>query len=60
MLILRQTSNLYCSAHPIFTAVRLPFAPAVFVRKCQELGIPEVPDTHAALHMSQQISWSCS
>ena len=35
------TSNLYCSTPPIYTAVRLPFVPAILLRELQGLGVPE-------------------
>ena len=35
------TSNLYCSTPPICTAMRLPFVPAMLLRKYQWLGVPE-------------------
>ena len=38
------TSNLYRSTPPICTAVRLPFVPAILLRKYHGLGFRKVPD----------------
>ena len=37
-------SHLYCSTPPICTAVRLPFVPALLLRKYQGWGVRKVPD----------------
>ena len=36
-----QEEPIYCSTPPICTAVRLPFVPAILLRKYQGLGFPE-------------------
>ena len=38
---LQYAPNLYCNTPPICTAVRLPFLPAILLRKYQGLGVAE-------------------